>query len=544
MTVRLFLTPTRKDADAAALHEALWPILDHTVRAVARGKIARTITNELLSDARGTVLSRAPRAELAFNTPNPAGALAASHRVIEHWLVLAALAVGDRLDDLCATHGLRRKDWPTLKSALSRSPHAPIVALGGVLCVIEADGRITTDDGVVLDASALAPKARKSLEGARRDGVCACPMCEGLRKAPPNIDVDALLRAQATQRNTESLRTALAHASVVRHVYLARRQEVDPALLERIGELTALEGLYLSGTDAAALPESIGRLKRLTHLDVSRTPMERLPDGLGDTGLETLSAQECRLRGLPASLVRAPLHKLTLGFRLTPSPDGFLDVLPTLTQLRSIDLVCGAQDTTEHATDAQNQARRESATQSAVWARALEAFDFTRLPALEWLHLSGFPLERLPPSLARVRTLTNLDVRGSPLPAIDLDLRTHQLVHLRLEGAFDTLPEWLGEIATLRHLSLHGRFTDVPESIFGLPALEGLGLEGRYTELPDRFASLPALEAAWLWSRELRALPPSLASVPKLRLLALQGVPRAAELAAALGLRSTVKVAT
>jgi hypothetical protein len=543
MTHRLPVSTTREDASVSAFLEALWPVLDHTIRLVARGKLALTITSELLADARAEVLARAPRDQIAFQAPSPAGTRPASHRVIEHWLELTTVALGPRLVQLLATHGLRREDWPSIDTWLTRSPHAPIVGLGGVLSVIEGDGAVVTDEGPSAPKSP-SPKERAALERARRDGTCACPLCESLRKAIPAIDVDALVRQYAEQRHAESLRIALSRAAVVRDLHLAGRRDLDGALLARLGELTALESLDLSRTRVDALPETIGRLRRLARLQLSDTPLGTLPSSLGETALDTLVATSSALRALPASLARAPLRTLRLGFLRTPAPDGFLDVIASLSQLEHIELFCGTSHTLPDAGDEGNRILRESATQSEAWARALESFDFSRLPALQGVHLSGFPLTHLPPSLAAVPALRHLDVRGAPLRAIDVDLRKLPLEHLQLEGVSPTLPDWLGEITTLRHLSIHGRFTDVPEAIFGLRSLQGLGLGGRYSRLPDRFDSLPSLKDTWLHSVALDALPPTLARLPRLELLALQSVPRARELADAIGVPNTVRVVT
>ncbi len=104
---------------------------------------------------------------------------------------------------------------------------------------------------------------------------------------------------------------------------------------ESLGQLTALQGLYLGNNQLSALPESLGQLTALRWLDLGGNPLSTLPQWLGHfTALRTLYLFHNQLSALPESLGKlSALQTLYLhGNRLSNLPEslGQLTALQTL----------------------------------------------------------------------------------------------------------------------------------------------------------------------------------------------------------------------
>ncbi|SEP96168.1 Leucine rich repeat-containing protein [Streptomyces sp. yr375] len=247
---------------------------------------------------------------------------------------------------------------------------------------------------------------------------------------------------------------------------------------ERIGELTALEELDLSGTGLTALPESIGRLRDLRVLNISGNELTALPERLGDLPrLETL-----RAAGLCCAVP---------------------DAVARLSTLRELDL-----------SNLQPGEYNE---------RVAFPQPVTRLPALRSLDLSDVFLETLPDELLALTALEELNLSGSlsaRLPRLPDLAKLPRLRVLRLSGgtrwSFQPEPgrELLAgvwRITTLEHLEIdrwgektardeviRTAFTALPDDAFSrMPGLRRIGLSfNELTTLPESFFELRHLEAA------------------------------------------------
>ncbi|MGW2180621.1 leucine-rich repeat domain-containing protein [Streptomyces sp. NPDC001732] len=259
------------------------------------------------------------------------------------------------------------------------------------------------------------------------------------------------------------------------------------ALDARIGELTALEELDVSGTGLTGLPESIGALHNLRMLDVSGNGFTELPDSLCDLGqLEVLRAGHLtcplpdrfdRLR----SLRELDLSRLNQGHYYCDTPVAFPEAVTRLTGLRSLDL-------------------------SNTWLESVPDA-LLDLTALEELNLNHCPSDRLTrlPELARLPRLRVLRISGhtpwAEQPPASRDLLT---------GIWD--------ITTLEHLEIdrwgqetYGGekvrtvFRSLPEDAFArTPNLRRIDLSfNELTTLPEPFFALRRLEFADLQATRL-----------------------------------------
>ncbi|MEU3612166.1 hypothetical protein ABZ725_07575 [Streptomyces sp. NPDC006872] len=271
------------------------------------------------------------------------------------------------------------------------------------------------------------------------------------------------------------------HAFVnLRVLSLAGNKDID-SLDERIGDLTALEELNVSGLRLTALPASIGRLRELRVLNVSRNELTSLPEQIGD---------------LPR------LEVLRAGDLSCPVPDA----VARLSTLRELDL---------------------SNLQPGEYNSPVPfPLAVTRLPALRRLDLSAMFLETLPDDLLALTTLEELDLRGSlsaELPRLPDLARLPRLRVLRLSGntrwSFQPDPDrallcGVWDITTLEHLEIDR---------WGRRTAGGEVLRTAFAKLPeDAFARMPGLRRLDLSFNELTTLPESLFGLRDLEALDLR----------------------
>ncbi|MFC9846279.1 hypothetical protein ACFWFF_05630 [Streptomyces sp. NPDC060223] len=247
---------------------------------------------------------------------------------------------------------------------------------------------------------------------------------------------------------------------------------------ERIGDLTALEELDLSGMGLTGLPESTGRLRNLRVLNISGNDFTALPERLGDLP---------RLEVLRAAHLSCPVP----------------DTVARLGTLRELDL---------------------SNLQPGEYD-SLVAFPMpvTGLTALRSLNLSHVFLETLPDELLALTALEELDLRGSLsalLPRLPDLAKLPRLRVLRLPGntpwSFQPAPgrellSGIWQITTLEHLEIghwgkqtvgdhvvRTPFTALPDDAFSrMPGLRRIDLSfNELSTLPESFFRLQHLEAA------------------------------------------------
>lgn len=324
----------QSDASVVSLVEEVWTYAERNVRSLVRTKPSRQVLIEFLGLARGDALAAAAEDDdaLDFSVRNPGGRCSMSKTATEHWMALSVLSMRPAIDAVLATLGFRFDEkTPALAAVLEKSPHTPLVELGGVLYCVEVDAggalSLWSDDGLgVRDPAALPRAQRTRAETVALSRCCECALCKVLRAGKRKVlDVAALRRQQASVRETNNLRRALAEPTHVHTLNLYERGlEALPA---EIGRMTRLAQLRAWDNALRSLPDSIGDCTSLRELALSNNPLERLPEAIGRCPLEELGLHSTALRALPLSLARCPLRKLELGFRLNPAPASFLEPL-------------------------------------------------------------------------------------------------------------------------------------------------------------------------------------------------------------------------
>ncbi|MGW1350029.1 leucine-rich repeat domain-containing protein [Streptomyces sp. NPDC002409] len=259
------------------------------------------------------------------------------------------------------------------------------------------------------------------------------------------------------------------------------------ALDARIGELTALEELDVSGTGLTGLPESIGALRNLRVLEISGNRFTELPESLGDLGrLEVLRAGHLTCR-LPEwidrlhALRELDLSCLNQGRYYCDTLVPFPEAVTRLTGLRSLDLsdtwLESVPDTLLDLT-----ALEELNLNSCASARLTRLPELARLPRLRVLQLSGHtPWTGQPPAsrdlLTGIWDITTLE-------HLELDRWGQETFEgEKIRTALRALPDdAFARTPNLRHIDLaFNELTTLPEAFFALRHLESVNL--RDTEL-------------------------------------------------------------
>ncbi|XP_030283053.1 p53-induced death domain-containing protein 1 [Sparus aurata] len=241
-------------------------------------------------------------------------------------------------------------------------------------------------------------------------------------------------------------------------------------------------------------------------------PSVELPAVLTDTRL-TLDVYQGGAAALPLiwGSVQGQLRGvqyLRLGSEDKPGLDGALDVLPNLTELRSLAI-------RGHCFyDAQGDPLPGLLTTLPT--------SVSSLSHLAHLDLSFNQLSCLPPCLLSLPVLTSLLLCHNHLAALPPDIgRLSSLTYLSLLGnELVSLPPSLGQLKALQTLDVsHNLLQQLPDEIGSLEELVKLELShNKLRQLPECMGSLLSLRELVIYSNDLRLIPHCLNKLPLLKI--------------------------
>ena len=200
---------------------------------------------------------------------------------------------------------------------------------------------------------------------------------------------------------------------------LAFRSFKSFKLPEEIGNLINLTKLDLSDNQLTILPELLGQLTQLTKLDLSSNQLRTLPDSLGQLAeLQTLDLSNNQLTALPESLGQlSSLEILMIYYNpLSTLPE----IIANLKHLR--ELVYGGKKSENFLKTLPNWLSSFSDLEKlAIGIANLELIPLwiNVLSNLKELDFTENEITDLPPSLAQLKYLNNIELHGNPLnPAL------------------------------------------------------------------------------------------------------------------------------
>ncbi|MEQ8382450.1 MAG: COR domain-containing protein [Coleofasciculus sp. A1-SPW-01] len=246
-----------------------------------------------------------------------------------------------------------------------------------------------------------------------------------------------------------------------------------------IGQLTALQSLYLIGNNIQELPAEIVQLTSLQSLYLYGNNIQELPAEIVQlTALQSLEIIGNKLQELPAEIGQ-------------------------LTALQSLYL---------YGNNIQE----------------LPA-EIGQLTALQSLDLSDNNIQKLPPQIGQLIALQSLQLWNNnihELPAEISQLTALQSLYLS-DNNIHELPAEIGQLTSLQSLDLSfNNIQELPPEIVQLTSLQSLDLIGnKLQELPPEIVQLTSLQSLNLRGNKLQELPPEIQQLPNLKTLDLRGNP-------------------
>ena len=256
-----------------------------------------------------------------------------------------------------------------------------------------------------------------------------------------------------------------------------------------LGDLTALETLWLESNSINSIPENIGDLISLKELWLGWNPIVSIPESIGDLiNLEQLhlGLMELPLGTLPESIGNLESLKwLALG-------DAGLDSLPesfgNLTSVESCFL----------------------------WGNNLTELPagFGGMESLDYLSLNGNQLTTLPDSFGDLDNLLELYIEENQLthlPESFGDLESLEIFWARF-NQINSLPASFGDLDALNFLRIGSNsITELPASFTDLAAIELLFLNNnQINNLPEDFGNLETIDILELGGNNITELPESI----------------------------------
>lgn len=211
-------------------------------------------------------------------------------------------------------------------------------------------------------------------------------------------------------------------------------------------------------------------------------------------------------RNLPGQLRR--LQYLRLGSEDRAGLDGALEVLPHLTELRSLAI--------------RGHCLYDSQGNPLPGLLTALPSSFVSLSLLVHLDLSFNRLSHLPPCLVSLPHLSSLLLSHNQLSTLPPDIgQLSSISYLSLLGnQLDSVPQSLGQLKTLQNLDLsHNLLQSLPDEIGALEALVTLELShNKLKRLPETMGSLLSLREMAIHSNDLRVIPNCLTTLPLLKI--------------------------
>ena len=270
---------------------------------------------------------------------------------------------------------------------------------------------------------------------------------------------------------------------------------------EEIGELEALEKLFLRGNRLEKLPD-LSSLKLLQELDLSYNQLNELPATLGDIlPLTTLILNNNMLKKIPISLTSLQLKKLKIHNN------------PCWTQQpRSRKLERWIDNLKMNGCEVFEESKK-----SQYLSITLSPSEVEFLEELERLIDKQIPHSEAAENMLNLEKLRNFTFGFS---SSFERIKALGLANLRLS----TLPSCIQDLKAVKIINLsHNHFRQLPQEIFTLISLQGLTLENIMLDTLDtKIKNLTELKTLDLQTNNLKRLPKSLGDLRKLEILILK----------------------
>ena len=336
-------------------------------------------------------------------------------------------------------------------------------------------------------------------------------------------------------------------------------------LPEEIGECTSLKNIILPYNSSLRLEELFSRLqklKTLEYLDLSGNQFHELPDNIRElSGLKKLDLGSNYFVQLPASISYfTSLEEIDLSNCLALDFKQACTALSKISTLKKINISSSNITALPESLGTILSLENIDASGNSLISLPNSIGKLTNLKIFnigsENRSLTGTAIEKFPPSFANCINMQTLIFRGNFLSAIpdlskmknleELDVSwcglgefpsslkpLTNLTYLRAaHNYFQLLPDWIGDLQSLKVLELDGNFfpnmavphlIKLPESIGNLKNLEVLTLDDQIIKtLPVSITQLTKLKALHVRNNAITLLPDDFGKLTQLEILDLK----------------------
>ncbi|MBD3214815.1 MAG: hypothetical protein GF311_19545 [Candidatus Lokiarchaeota archaeon] len=306
--------------------------------------------------------------------------------------------------------------------------------------------------------------------------------------------------------------------------YLINEGSLNVISKEHLSSLN-IKRLSFEGTELPKIPEELSYLESLEELDFYECYIASLPTTLYKLkNFKKLSLYNCVLRDMPTGIEKiSSLEELEITYLKRSNQFLFLIAFEKLTSLKSLRL--GGNDLTtlpKGIVDLVNLTKLDLNYNKL----STLPITFSHLKSLEVLNLEDNKMEIFPEIITRLTSLRELYIGGNQfheLPSSLVNLKSLEKLkfspdHVKY-GNFETLPEFLGNLKSLKELDVaYNNLKSLPTSIGNLKNLEILSLShNRLTQLPNSIGNLAKLRSLDLSANKLKFLPESIKNIETLR---------------------------
>ncbi|XP_054645322.1 leucine-rich repeat-containing protein 40 [Dunckerocampus dactyliophorus] len=310
-------------------------------------------------------------------------------------------------------------------------------------------------------------------------------------------------------------------APALKELYVGNNQ-IDRLEAEHLASLCVISLLELRDNKIKVLPEQVAALSTLTRLDLTNNDISILPASLSLLpNLKTLLLEGNPLRGIRRELLTKGTNELLkfLRGRIKEEPDIAADRTTAMTL------------PSEATINVHNIKTLKSLVYSDKKVDGIpdELFEAAAGHGITSVNFSKNQLTSIPPRLAEMQTLTELNLSFNRLTCCDYVCMLQQLVHLDLSNnQLSGLPAELKNVTKLHSVILsYNKFKSFPEVLYDMVSLETVLLSNNQVGGvdPTRLVKLVRLSTLDLSNNDLLNVPPELGLCTGLRCLSLEGNP-------------------
>lgn len=467
-TLTLKLKPLKdKSQDIELAYREIWFWLLKSIKHFGTTKASKTVYNQYITECDGDGEWDEERHLLYYVFRSPAGMTPVSSKIACHWFLQNLSILTKDINEVISAYGYKIEN-----GQVQNLNKVLLVEIKGELFSIikEEESIKLCTDNTCKDYDDFTTTKKKKVDEILSEGRCGCTICKKIADGKLPVKVVGTQNKEPVSTHFDSLSMACRYPHRVKRLSLYDVYEIP----DEIGQLYALEELYVNTPCLEKISPRLGELKRLNRLvfQVNRINCSIPKD------IFTLSKLEILEFSIPWGEYQIPNTICNLKYlKSLKIRSNKLDKVPIeieeLDQLETLYISC------------------EKATKS------VEVIEYSNFTKLKELNLAS-KLEEMPETIFECTSLTSLNLTNNEIVSLPNKFEAFKnLEHLTLcSNKISILPESIYELESLAYLDIGDndiKFLD--SKIEALRKLECLELyELELTELPQSMSNCIALK--------------------------------------------------